>query len=148
MIFHWLFIITTLVLCAVAALPTRFWLRTGEWLKTRRLRGKQARLQEALAAQRRPFTPEESFLERGVGLAIDHERKLVFLASPQNGRIRAEILPNAALGQREVLVLSDHGFQENFVEISTPGLANPLWRLPCADAELAAEVDRALARLT
>ena len=147
MIFHWLFIIITLLLCAVAALPTRFWVRVGEWVKTRGLQGKQARLQAALVQQRRPFTPDESFLNRGVGLAMDHERKLVFLACPQNGRMRAEILPSSALGQHMVLMQSDHGFQENFVEISIPGTAQPVWRLPCADSELAAEVDNALARL-
>lgn len=147
MIFHWLFIIITLLLCAVAALPTRFWLRIGEWVKTRLLRGKQARLKDALAAQPSPFTPDESFLDRGVGLAVDHERKLVFLACPQNGKMRAEILPSSALGQHEALILSDNGFQENFVEILTPGMANPVWRLPCTDAELAAEVDSALTRL-
>ncbi|MDE1907581.1 MAG: hypothetical protein KGH75_14140, partial [Rhodospirillales bacterium] len=136
-----------LVLCAVAALPTRFWVRTGEWGKTRLLRGKQARLKDALAAQRRPFTPDESFLDRGVGLAVDHERKLVFLACPQNGGMRAEILPSSALGQHEARIVSDNGFQENFVEILTPGTANPVWRLPCGDSELAAEVDSALARL-
>ncbi|MBU6449922.1 MAG: hypothetical protein KGQ26_09895 [Rhodospirillales bacterium] len=147
MIFHWLFIIITLLLCAVAALPTRFWLRTGEWAKARGLRGKQVQLKDALAAQRHPFTPDESFLDRGVGLAVDHERKLVFLACPQNGAMRAEILPSSALGPHEARILSDNGFQENFVEILTPGLANPVWRLPCGDTELAAEVDSALARL-
>ena len=147
MIFHWLFIIITLVLCAVAALPTRFWLRTGELIKARDLRGKRLRLQKALAAQHLPFTPDESFLDRGVGLAMDHGRKLVFLACPQGGGMRAEILPSVALGGHEACMQSDHGFQEYFVEISIPGKAQPVWRLACENAELAAEVDGALARL-
>ncbi|MBU6419300.1 MAG: hypothetical protein KGQ79_06170 [Proteobacteria bacterium] len=147
MIFHWLFIITTLVLCAVAVLPTRFWLRSGEWIKTRGLRTKQTRLQSLLAAQRQPFTPELSFLERGVGLAVDKGRALVFLASSENGGMRATILPCAALGGHALRMLSDNGFQEYFVEISTPGTAQPLWRLDCDDAPLAAEVDDALSRI-
>ena len=147
MVFHWLFIVTTLVLCAVAGLPTRFWLRSGEWLKSRGLRGKKIRLEEALAAQRRPFTADESFLDRGVGLAIDDKRRLVFLASMEGGGIRAGILPSTALGEHKVQMQSDNGFQEYFVEISAPGTAHPIWRLHCEDAELAAEVDGAISRL-
>lgn len=147
MIFHWLFIITTLVLCAVAVLPTRFWLRSGEWIKTHDLRTKQTRLQKLLAAQRQPFTPELSFLERGVGLAVDKGRALVFLASSESGGMRAAILPRAALGEHAMRMLSDNGFQEYFVEISAPGTTQPLWRLDCGDAQLAAEMDDALSRI-
>ncbi len=147
MIFHWLFIISTLILCAVAAMPTRAWLSIAERVKTSTVRRQQKRLEEALAAQRRPFTPDESFLDRGVGLALDHAQGLVFLAVPDGAQTRAEILPASALGAHEARMRLDNGFQEHFVDISAPGAARPSWRLPCGDAALAFEVDGALSRL-
>jgi hypothetical protein len=147
MIFHWLFIIGTLILCAVAAMPTRGWLIISERVKGNVVHRKQKRLEEALAAQRHAFSPDESFLDRGVGLAVDHAQRLVFLAMPDGAQMRAEILPVAALSAHETSMRLDNGFQEYFVEISTPGGLRPSWRLPCGDAALADEVDGALSRL-
>ncbi len=147
MIFHWLFIITTLILCAVAAMPTRGWLAVAERFKSSTLQRKQKRLEAALAAQRRPFTPDESFLDRGVGLAVDHVQKLVFLAMPDGAQMRAEILPASALGTHEARTKQDNGFQEHIVEIAAPGATHSSWRLLCDDASLAFEVDGALSRL-
>lgn len=147
MIFHWLFIIGTLILCAVAAMPTRGWLTIAGRLKGGTTRRKQKRLEEALAAQHRPFTPDESFLDRGVGLAVDRTQQLVFLAVPDGAQMRAEILHTSALGEHTARTELDNGFQEHFVEIATPGAIRPFWRLPCGDAALADEVDGALSRL-
>lgn len=147
MFFHLLFITVTLILCAVAAMPTRAWLAMGERLNASLLKRKQARLKAALAAQSRPFWPDESFLDRGVGLAVDHARKLIFLAMPDGAQMRAEILPLSAIGSHKAQTRQENGFQENFVEITAPGGIRPLWRLPCGDAALADEVNGALARL-
>ncbi len=147
MIFHWLFIISTLILCAVAAMPTRGWLGMAERVKNRTMRHKQRRLEEALAGLHRPFLPDVSFLDRGVGLAVDHAHRLVFLAMPDGAQMRAEILPASALGAHEARTRLDNGFQEHIVDIVAPGAARTSWRLSCGDAALAAEVDGALARL-
>lgn len=147
MIFHWLFIISTLILCAVAAMPTRGWLALGERLKGGALKRKQRRLEAALAAQLQPFQPDVSFLDRGVGLAVDHAHKLVFLAVPEGAKMYAEILPASALGAHQALTRLDNGFQDHVVEIAASAGARPLWQLFCGDAALAAEIDGALAQL-
>ncbi|MGE4481907.1 hypothetical protein [Acidocella sp.] len=116
-------------------------------MKTQRLRRTQTQLEQALAAQQRPFTPGESFLDRGVGLAIDHAQGLVFLATPDKAGMRADILPASALGTHSARTKLDNGFQEHFVEIGAPGTTRPAWRLSCPDTALAVEVDLALSRL-
>ncbi len=140
MIYHWLFLITTLGLCIIAGMPTRFWMRMGEWITSRALRGKQVRLWNALGAQHHPFTPDTSFIERGVGLAMDHTRNLVFLAVPEGGQMKARILPRSALSAHAARMQSDNGFHQYFVEIITADSANPVWRLSCENATLAAEI--------
>jgi hypothetical protein len=146
-IFHWLFITGTLILCVVAAMPTRGWLALGSWVKNGALKRKQKRLEDALAAMQQPFRPDVSFLDRGVGLAVDHAHRLVFLAMPDGAQMRAEILPATALGAHQARTKLDNGFQEHVVEIAAPGSARPFWRLICDDAALADEVNGALAQL-
>lgn len=144
MIFHWLFIISTLILCAVAAMPTRAWLALADKFRNSTTRQKQRRFEAALAAQTQAFTPEQSFLPRGAGLALDHKRGLVFLAEPDGAQMRAAILPVSALGAHAARTLADNGFQEYVLEVEAPGTAHPSWRLRCADSDLAQEMDGAL----
>ncbi|WP_298216124.1 hypothetical protein [Acidocella sp.] len=147
MFFHWLFIIGTLVLCAIAALPTRAWLGLAGRFRASRLRSRWQRLEAALRSHPGPFSPDDNFLPRGGGLAADRGRGLVFLAEPDGARVRSAILPLAALGAHAARLKVENGFQEHVLEVETPGQEPPLWRLRCPDAELAAAMAAALTGL-
>lgn len=144
LLFHVLFMIGIIILCMVVGMPTRYWWAVAAWLRHRLLNSKGKKLQKALALQGEEFLSDESFLDRGVGLAIDHKRGLVFLAEPDGKHYQTAVLPKSQLGEHRMVVQQADGFHHFFVEISETGTAPRKWRLPCADSELADEINRKL----
>lgn len=144
--FHWIFITVTLVLCVIAAMPTRAWMSVTAWLKTQLTRRKNLQFETALAAVLRPFTPDESFFARGGGLAFDQGRGLIFLARPNGGTMKSAIYPVQMIGSHSPDFLVDNGFQEVVLKITLRDDAETIWRLPCVDDTLAHDMDAALAR--
>lgn len=140
-LFHILFMIGIIVLCTVVGMPTRYWIVLSGWAKGRLLHAKGERLQKALAQQGASFSADESFLDRGVGLAIDHKRGLVFLAQPDGKQYQTAILPMAQLGAHATVVRQEEGFHRCFIEIYETGAAMRKWLLPCADSDLADEIN-------
>lgn len=143
-LFHVLFMIGIIVLCVVAAMPTRYWMLLSEWVRKRLVRAKGKELQKAIALQGVEFSSDESFLDRGVGLAIDHQRGLVFLAQPDGKKYQTDVLLKSKLGQHRTIIRQDEGFHRCFVEIQELGLSERKWLLPCADSDLADEINNRL----
>lgn len=143
-VFHILFLLGVIALCVVTGMPTRYWRALAAWGRRRWLRVKGERLRKALALQGVNFLSDESFLDQGVGLAIDHERGLVFLAQPDGGQYQTAILSTSQLGAHTTVVRQEDGFQNCFVEISESGTATRKWLLPCADSALANEINNQL----
>lgn len=141
--FHWVFITVTLILCVVASMPTRAWMRLGAWVKGRLTQRTQSRLDAALAAAPQPFTAQTSFFARGGGLALDGGRGLVFLAIPEGKALRSLVVPAAHVRVGAVRTLVENGFQQIVLELQVVG--DGLWRLPCADMDLAHDMQAALA---
>lgn len=141
--FHWVFITVTLILCIVASMPTRGWMRLGAWVKGRLTQRTQSRLEAALAAAPQPFTAQTSFFARGGGLALDGGRGLVFLAIPEGKALRSLVVPAAHVRVGAVRTLVENGFQQIVLELQVVG--DGLWRLPCADMDLAHDMQAALA---
>ena len=144
LLFHILFMIGIILLCMVAAMPTRYWLTLASWVRRSLMRAKGRKLQQALALQGVEFSADESFLDRGVGLAIDHQRGLVFLAQPDGKHYQTTILPKAKLGTHMTIVQQEEGFHRCFVELSERDQTAHKWLLPCADSELAEEINTRL----
>lgn len=144
-LFHILFMIGIIVLCTVVGMPTRYWVALGAWARERLLDAKGEKLKKALALQGANFSADESFVDRGVGLAIDDKHGLVFLAQPDGKRYQTAILPVARLGAHETVVRQDEGFHSCFVEISETGAKARKWLLPCTDSDLADEINNRLA---
>lgn len=142
--FHVLFMIGIIILCLVAAMPTRGWMLVTDKSKRFLRRGIKRKLEEALAAQKQAFTPDESYLPQGVGLALDHTRGLVFLAQPEGETLRCAIQSQAQLGPHRLVVDQENGFHRCFIEIAQVGQAAASWRLPCRDSEVANEIDQTL----
>ena len=138
---HILFMIGIIALCMVAAMPTRYWVILGSWARGRLLHAKGEKLKKVLALQEASFSADESFLDRGVGLAMDHKRGLVFLAQPNGKQYQTAILPKTQLGAHETIVLQENGFHRCFIEIFQTGAAARKWRLPCVDSDLADEIN-------
>lgn len=143
---HILLMIGIIALCAVTGMPTRYWRTLAAWGKQRWLRAKGEKLQKALALQGTNFSSDESFLERGVGLAIDHTQGLVFLAQPEGNQYQTAILPKSQLGGHTTVVRQDEGFHHCFVEIEQTGVSSRKWLLPCADSDLADEINNRLSQ--
>lgn len=143
-LFHILFMVGIILLCTVVGMPTRYWVVLGGWARGRFLQAKGEKLQKILALQGVSFSADESFLDRGVGLAIDHKRGLVFLAQPDGKQYQTAILPRANLGAHETIVSQENGFHRCFVEISEIGTSARKWLLPCADSDLADEINHRL----
>lgn len=142
--FHVLFMIGIIVLCLVAAMPTRGWMLVAAKGKSFLRRGIKRKLEAALAAQKQPFSPDESYLSQGVGLALDHTRGLVFLAQPEGDVFRCAIQPQTQLGPHRLVVEQENGFHRCFIEIPQIGQGLPAWRLPCRDSDVANEIDQTL----
>ena len=142
--FHVLFMVGIIILCLVAAMPTRGWMLVSDKTKRFLRRGIKRKLEAALAAQQQAFHPDESYLPQGVGLALDHARGLVFLAQPEGEMFRCAIQPQTQLGSYRLVVEQENGFHRCFIEILQAGEAQPAWRLPCRDSEVANEIDRTL----
>lgn len=143
-LFHILFMIGIILLCTIVGMPTRYWIRLGGWAKKRLLLTKGEKLQKALALQGENFASDESFIDRGVGLAIDHKRGLVFLAQPDGKHYQTAILLRAQLGAHETIVRQEEGFHRYFVEIVETGATARKWLLPCTDSDLADEINERL----
>ena len=144
--FHWVFITVTLILCVVASMPTRGWMRLGAWVKGRLTQRTQSRLDAALAAAPQPFTAQTSFFARGGGLALDGGRGLVFLAMPEGKALRSLVVPAARVQGGTVHTLVENGFQQIVLELQVAD--EGVWRLPCADMTLANDMQAALAGFT
>lgn len=147
LLIHILFMIGIVVLCMVAAMPTRYWRGLAAWGRQKLLRAKGEKLQKALALQGVHFAADESFLDRGVGLAMDHKQGLVLLAQPEGKQYQTAILAKSQLGAHTTIVKQVEGFHRCFVEIEQTGTQARTWRLPCADSELADEVNDRLTAL-
>lgn len=144
LLLHIFFMIGIILLCAIAAMPTRYWMALAAWGRRRLLQTKGEKLQKALALQGAVFTADESFLDRGVGLAMDHKQGLVFLAQADGKQYRTAILSKAQLGAHTTIVRQDEGFHRCFVEILETGATPRKWLLPCADSDLADEINSRL----
>lgn len=144
---HILFMIGIVILCTAVGMPTRYWMILGAKIRERFLHAKGEKLKKALQSQGVTFSSDESFLDRGVGLAIDHQRGLIFLAQPDGKQYQTTILPKARLGAHSTLINQVDGFQRCFLEISETGADAQKWRLPCADSELADEINNRLEQL-
>lgn len=143
-LFRVVFVIGIILLCMVAAMPTQYWLNLAAYGRRRLLQAKGAKLQRALALQGVDFDSDESFLDRGVGLAIDHKHGLIFLAQPEGEAYQTAILSKAQLGAHTTLIRQEDGFHRCFVEISETSPTPRTWLLPCADSDLADEVNERL----
>lgn len=142
--FHVLFMIGIIVLCMLAAMPTRYWMGVSAWGRQYLLRKRGDKLKKALALQGENFLSDESFLDRGVGLAIDKGKGLIFLAQKEGQRYKTAILPKSQLGTHETIIRQEDGFQRCFLEISQIGPSAHKWLLPCMDSDLADEINSRL----
>lgn len=143
-VIHVLFMLGIIVLCLVAAMPTRGWMAVAEKVRRFMARGMRQRLEAAFSKQSQPFTPDENYMPYGVGLAFDHRRGLVFLAAPDKAALRCAIQPQAQLGAHRMVVEQKDGFHHYFIEIDQADSQRPAWRLPCQTADLAARIDQRL----
>lgn len=141
---HILLMLGIIALCAGAGMPTRYWLALGSRIRQRFLQNKGKKLKKALRLQGIDFPLDESFLDCGVGLAIDHQRGLIFLAQPEKDKYETAVLSKAQLGTHTVFINQVDGFQRCYLDISQIGDCEKKWRLPCADADLATEINDAL----
>lgn len=141
---HVLFMLGIIVLCLVAAMPTRAWAVVAERFKRFMARRVRQRLEAAFSTQSQNFSADESYLPYGVGLALDHASGLVFLAEPEKSALRSAVLPRAQLGAPRMVVEQRDGFHHYFIEIEQAGGNRPVWRLPCQDADLAAKIEQRL----
>lgn len=146
LLLHILFMIGIIVLCMVAAMPTRYWMAVCAWGRKFLLQRKGEKLKKALALQGENFSSDESFLDRGVGLAIDHRHGLIFLAQPDGQRYQTTILQKSQLGTHATVIRQEEGFHRCFVEIAETGAASRKWLLPCVDSDLADEINRSLSK--
>ena len=141
----WLPIFFIFVLFAVSSFPVasrmRNWL-VGCWrahvagVLTRELRRRAAGT---------GFTADKDFFPRGVGLALDRARGLLFLAECDGGVMRSVLLPVSALRAVRGGDSGDDGVYDHFVDVTVQGRGKPSWRLLCGeDSTLAAEVAQVL----
>lgn len=144
LVIHILFMLGIIVLCTVAAMPTRYWQILGSWGKQRLSHAKGKKLQSVLALQGVRFEGDESFLDRGVGLAIDHKQGLVFLAQPDGKQYQTAIVPKTSLGPHAAIIRQEDGFHRNFVEILETSSPTRKWLIPCSDSDLANEINSRL----
>lgn len=140
-ILHILFMVGIIILCTAVGMPTRYWMILGTKIRARFLHSRGEKLKKALQSQGVTFSSDESFLDRGVGLAIDHQRGLIFLAQPKGKQYQTTILPKARLGAHATLINQIDGFHRCFLKISETGTNSQTWLLPCADSELADEIN-------
>lgn len=145
---HIFFMIGIIVLCTAVGMPTRYWVVLGGKIRERFLHTKGEKLKKALQLQGIDFPSDESFLDSGVGLAINYQSGLIFLAQPDGKKYKTAIFSKAQLGAHTTIINQVDGFQRCYLEISETGKNAKTWRLPCADSELADEINNRLAKLT
>jgi len=143
----WSLMIFTFILCAISSFPTKWCADLWSWMAAlwhghvvRQLEREMARKTAGTG-----FSAAVSFLPRGVGLALDPARKLLFLAADDGGGVRSALLPFTALRAARTGEGSDRGFYDHYVDIDVQDEQHPLWRLLCGEKpELAAAVRQAL----
>lgn len=145
---HIFFMIGIIVLCAAVGMPTRYWVVLGGRIRAHFLYAKGRKLKKALQLQDIHFSSDESFLDRGVGLAIDHQRGLMFLAQPEGSHYQTAILPKAQIGAHTTIINQVEGFHRCYLEVLENGANAKKWRLPCADLDLADEINDKLTQFT
>lgn len=141
---HILFMIGIIVLCTAVGMPTRYWVILGARIREHFLHTKGEKLKKALSLQGVDFSSDESFLERGVGLALNHQHGLIFLAQPEGKQYKTAIIPKTQLGAHSTIINQVDGFHRCFLEISETGAHAQKWLLPCADSELADDINSRL----
>lgn len=147
MIFLYAFLVLLFVFCAVSSMPTRAWLAAGAWLQAARTRSARRAVARELArlTRRTPFTPETSFLPRGIGLAVDRTRRLIFVATREGKAAHGAILDLDRVTGSASGDAYHYGFEDHYVDLAVRDTAHPVWRLWCGeDAALAAEINRAI----
>lgn len=144
----WILLLAKAVYCAVAALPTLFFVRGGGWLKEKyRLRVEHS-LARAATKISGDFHPDENFFANGVGLAADYAHRCFFVAERDGGHTEAAILPFSALRSVDSGEMNQNGFYDIYVELKVDDPKRPSWRLLLGENEaLAGEVKATLGRL-
>lgn len=146
----WTLLVATFILCAVSALPTKWYTGMGGWVMNSQHKRHVHEIEQELARQTAvtPFQGETSFLPQGVGLAIDLSRHLVFVAVREGGRLKSAILPFAAVREVRSGEMRDSGFYDYYIDLTVQDGAKPFWRILCGEnPELANEVKQALSEV-
>lgn len=143
----WALIIATLILCVVSSFPTKWCQQGWGWMAGLWHGHVARRLGRELARRTRGtrFAAAQSFLPRGVGLALDTERRQMFLAERDGGGLTSAVVDFASVSAVRKGEAYDAGFFDHYVELTVGDGQKPSWRLLCgANAGLAAEVEQAL----
>jgi hypothetical protein len=144
----WILLLAKAVYCAIAALPTLFFVRGGGWLKEKYRSRVEHGLARTAAKLSGDFQPEENFFASGIGLAADFSHRRFFVAERDGGHTKAAILPFSALRSVDSGEMSQNGFYDIYVELEVDDPKRPNWRLLLGENEaLAGEVKATLGRL-
>jgi hypothetical protein len=143
-------LLATFIICAVSALPTKWYVGLGAWVtngrQNRQVRGIERELARRNAVT--PFAGQTSFLSRGVGLALDVSQRLVFVAVREGGTWRSAILPFSAVLDVHAGEMRDSGFYDYYIDLTTTDGPKPVWRISCGEnPELAQEIRQTLTQL-
>jgi hypothetical protein len=139
----WILLIVTFIFSAIFMLPTRWYTAMADWLRGFSARRHQQQFTRELArqSQGRPFALDKSFFADGVGLALDFNQRLLFIATHEEGGLKSIICPFPALKTHSRGERRDNGFYDYYVELTLDDPAHPIWRLVCGEnPELAAQI--------
>ncbi len=131
----WMLLAAKAVYCAVAALPTFFFVRGGGWLREKYRRRVELGLERAATRLSRDFHPDESYFASGVGLAADFSGRRFFVAERDGGRTQAAILPFSALRCVKSGEMNQNGFYDMYVELKVDHPKQQRWRLLMGENE-------------
>ncbi len=131
----WMLLAAKAVYCAMAALPSLFFVRGGGWLKETYRRRVELGLNRAAMKLARDFNPDESYFANGVGLAADFSGQRFFVAERDGGRTQAAILPFAALRGVKSGEMNQNGFYDMYVELKVDHPKQQRWRLLLGENE-------------
>jgi hypothetical protein len=143
----WSLLVAIFIVCALSALPTKWYARAGTEVVEARRRQVANSFRRELARQsaRVPFTVVQDFFAQGVGLALDPAQQLLFVAEREGQGLTSAILPYAALREVTQGERRDSGFYDYYLDLAVLDENKPFWRLLCDEnPELAAEVKRVL----
>jgi hypothetical protein len=139
----WILLIVTFIFSAIFMLPTRWYTAMADWLRGFNARRHQRQFMQELArqSQSRPFVLAKSFFADGVGLAVDFNQRLLFIAAQEEGGLKSIICPFPVLKSYHRGERRDNGFYDYYVELTVDDPAHPNWRLVCGEnPELAAQI--------